>query len=122
MAIMSDMRADGATERMHRCRFRRLRRLAAGVAIAMLLGAAAGSPAGAQILRVGTQSPFVIDPHYRFLGPDMAAARMVFDSFVGRDGESAWVPGLAVSWTPVSETAWEFKLRPGVTFSDGTPF
>ena len=70
----------------------------------MLLLAAVNEPARAQTLRIGTQSPFVIDPHYRFLDPDMAAARMMFDSFVGRDGESAWVPGLALSWTPVNET------------------
>lgn len=78
--------------------------------------------AGAQTLRIGTQSPFVIDPHQVFLGPDMAVARMVFDSFVGRDGESNWVPGLALSWSAPDDRTWVFKLRPGVVFSDGTPF
>ncbi len=80
------------------------------------------TPAVAQTLRIGTQSPFVIDPHQVFLGPDMAAARMVFDSFVGRDAESRWIPGLALSWTATDDRTWLFKLRPGVTFSDGTPF
>src|SRR5947209_15822470 len=105
-----------------RADWRRLAWRVAVAAVGVLLLAAVNEPARAQTLRIGTQSPFVIDPHYRFLGPDMAAARMVFDSFVGRDGESAWVPALALSWTPVDETTWEFKLRPGVTFSDGTPF
>ena len=27
-----------------------------------------------------------------------------------------------MSWKTVGDTVWEFKLRPGVTFSDGTPF
>ena len=75
----------------------------------------------AQTLRIGTQSPFVIDPHAVFLGPDMAVARQVYDSFVGRDSESNWVPGLALSWKRIDDLTWEFALRPGVTFSDGTP-
>lgn len=91
------------------------------VRIVLLLAIAIG-PASAQSLRIGTQSPFVVDPHYTFLGPDMAAARHIYDSFVGRDAESNWVPGLAVAWTAVDDHTWEFKLRPGVTFSDGTPF
>lgn len=33
------------------------------------------------------------------------------------------VPGLAESWEPNADlSAWTFKLRPGVTFHDGTPF
>ena len=94
-------------------------RLLLGAMLALTLAA---PPARAQELRIGTQSPFVIDPHFTFLGPDMAVAREIYDSFVGRDAESRWVPGLAVSWTPVDDHTWEFKLRPGVTFSDGTPF
>ena len=90
--------------------------IAAAVAVSLI------SPAPAQTLRMGMQSPFVIDPHARFLGPDMAVAREIFDSFVGRDSESHWVPALAVSWKPVDDHTWEFKLRPDVVFSDGTPF
>ncbi|MDH4442467.1 MAG: ABC transporter substrate-binding protein [Rhizobium sp.] len=32
------------------------------------------------------------------------------------------VQGLATAWEQTSPTTWRFKLRPGVTFSDGTPF
>ncbi|MBI0435899.1 ABC transporter substrate-binding protein [Roseomonas sp. KE0001] len=92
---------------------------------ALCLGALALAPAGApraQALRVGVQSPFTLDPHFLFLGPNMAAARHIFDSLVGRDADSNWVPGLAESWTLVSDRVWEFRLRQGVTFHDGTPF
>ena len=32
------------------------------------------------------------------------------------------MPGLALSWQTIASDAWEFKLRPDVKFSDGTPF
>ncbi len=32
------------------------------------------------------------------------------------------IPGLALSWRDVNRTTWQFKLRPGVTFSDGEQF
>lgn len=76
----------------------------------------------AQNLTMGVQSSFTLDPHYLFLGPNMAAARHLYEALVGRDAESRWVPGLALSWTAVDDTTWEFRLRPGVTFHDGTPF
>ena len=79
-------------------------------------------PAAAQSLRMGVQAPFVLDPHYLFLGPNMAAARHVFDSLVGRDADSRWTPSLAESWRQVDERTWEFKLRQGVKFHDGSPF
>lgn len=91
------------------------------IGAAAALGLATGT-AGAQTLTVGVQSSFGIDPHFVFLGPNMAAARHIYDTLVNRDADSRWTPGLTLSWTPVSETVWEFRLRPGATFQDGTPF
>jgi len=79
-------------------------------------------PASAQTLVVGVRSEFAIDPHFLFLGPNMAAARYLFDSFVDRDADARPSSGLAQSWSMLDERTWEFKLRPGVTFHDGTPF
>ena len=92
-----------------------------GAALA-LAGALMAGTATAQTLQVGVQAGFGIDPHFVFLGPNMAAARHIFDTLVNRDADSRWTPGLTQSWTPVGENVWEFALRPGVTFSDGTPF
>ena len=39
---------------------------------------------------------------------------------MGADGERQ--PSLATSWEPVSDTAWRFTLREGVTWHDGMPF
>jgi peptide/nickel transport system substrate-binding protein len=78
--------------------------------------------AAAQELRMGVQSAFVVDPHVLFIGPNMAMARNLFDSFVGRDAEGHWTPTLALSWKQVDPLTWEFALRHDVRFSDGSPF
>ncbi len=80
------------------------------------------SRAMAQTLRMAVQAPFVLDPHYLFFGPNMAATRHIFDSLVGRDADARWVPSLAETWRAVDERTWEFKLRQGVTFHDGSAF
>ena len=71
---------------------------------------------------MGVQSAFVVDPHVLFIGPNMAMARNLFDSFVGRDAEGHWTPTLALSWKQVDPLTWEFALRHDVRFSDGSPF
>ncbi|HEY8611686.1 MAG TPA: ABC transporter substrate-binding protein [Roseomonas sp.] len=73
-------------------------------------------------LTVAVESPFGIDPHFLFVGPNMAAARQIYDSVINRDSESRFVPGLVESWEAPDETTWILKLRRGVTFQDGSPF
>ncbi|NGM20816.1 ABC transporter substrate-binding protein [Roseomonas stagni] len=93
-----------------------LRRLA-------LMGALlAPLPAAAQTLTMAVQSTFGIDPHFFFNGPNMAAARHIYDTVISRDENSRQVPGAVQSWRAVEPQIWELKLRPGVTFHDGTPF
>ncbi|MFX6743291.1 ABC transporter substrate-binding protein, partial [Acinetobacter baumannii] len=45
----------------------------------------------------------------------------VFDSLIKMDADSRIIPGLAESWKLVNETTWEFKIRQGVKFHDGSP-
>jgi peptide/nickel transport system substrate-binding protein len=92
------------------------------LALALLTALGLAPPAAAQNLVVGARSEFVIDPHFMFVGPNMAAARYIFDTLVDRDVDARPAPGLAQSWKLLDDHTWELKLRPGVVFQDGTPF
>ncbi len=71
---------------------------------------------------MGVQSAFLVDPHTLFIGPNMAMARNLFDSFVGKDADGHWTPALAVSWTQIDALTWSFALRHDARFSDGSLF
>lgn len=94
----------------------------------MLMGAAAAialvsHSAAAEELTIGLASePTAIDPHFHNLGPNNAMSRHMFDRLILQNENQQLEPGLAVSWQPVDDLTWEFKLREGVTFHDGSPF
>src|SRR3546814_11152809 len=48
--------------------------------------------------------------------------RHMFEALLLTDENQRLSPGLATSYKPLDDTAWEFKLREGVTFHDGSPF
>ncbi|GHU65602.1 ABC transporter substrate-binding protein [Clostridia bacterium] len=43
------------------------------------------------------------------------------EGLVGVNNDGELIPTLAESWTDEEQTVWKFKIRQGVTFSDGTP-
>jgi peptide/nickel transport system substrate-binding protein len=95
----------------------RLSRLVLSLAAALL-----ALPAGAQTLNVGIGAPITsIDPHFFNAGPNNGMATHLFRFLTQRDASLRLKPDLAESWTAVSETVWEFKLRDGVTWHDGRP-
>jgi peptide/nickel transport system substrate-binding protein len=82
----------------------------------------ASLPALAQELRIGYGAAVTsMDPHFHALTPNMALHQHVFGSLVARDAQFRLEPDIAVSWQAIDDTTWEFKLRPGVQFHDGTP-
>jgi peptide/nickel transport system substrate-binding protein len=92
-----------------------------GAALAQGGGTAPGSMAG--LLRVGLAAPnTTLDPHFQSNAPNNAVASHIFDALVTNDAKSGSAPGLALSWKALDDTHWEFKLRPGITFSDGSDF
>src|SRR6201981_4165041 len=59
----------------------------------------------------------------RFNGLTMYDALTMWD-LSSADKPSVVIPGLATEWKvdEADKTKWTFKLRPGVTFHDGSPF
>jgi peptide/nickel transport system substrate-binding protein len=63
-----------------------------------------------------------IDPHYHNLTPNNNVAAHIFGYLIERNEKSQLVPGLATEWKSIDPTTWEFKLRKGVKFHDGSDF
>ncbi len=77
----------------------------------------------AQELRLGMGADVTsIDPHFVNLFPNNNVALHVFDALVMLDADSRLIPGLATSWKLVDDNTWEFKLRKGVKWHDGSDF
>ncbi len=63
-----------------------------------------------------------IDPHYHNVTPNNNVAAHLFGYLVQRNEKSQLEPGLATEWKTIDPLTWEFKLRRGVTFHDGSDF
>jgi peptide/nickel transport system substrate-binding protein len=70
------------------------------------------------------QQNYSIDPYARpTSGEMMPVLNSTYERLVDMTPDGVLVPKLAESWSAdASGTEWTFKLRPGVTFHDGTPF
>ncbi len=84
---------------------------------------ASATPASGAELTIGIGADVTaIDPHYHNLTPNSNVAAHIFDYLVLRDERQKPIPGLAESWRNVDPLTWEFKLRKGVKFHDGSDF
>jgi peptide/nickel transport system substrate-binding protein len=78
---------------------------------------------GATITIALGSEPTSLDPHIVDDGGERAINDNIYETLLTRDAQGELGPGLAVDLpTQVDDTTWEFKLREGVTFHDGTPF
>lgn len=74
-------------------------------------------------LTIGRPSDAVaLDPKVETTSPGNWVMSNIYETLVVFTQESEFEPGLAESWENVDESTWEFTLREGVTFHDGTPF
>jgi peptide/nickel transport system substrate-binding protein len=93
----------------------------AAVGAALIMASAA--LASAQELRMGISASITsIDPHFHNLTPNNNIGSHIFDRLVHQDERQRLVPALAESWKAIDDTTWEFKLRRGVKFHDGSDF
>jgi peptide/nickel transport system substrate-binding protein len=94
-------------------------------AIAIAIGVAVPAAALAQDARLSigmSTTPTTIDPHEDSSAPNNATSRHIWDSLIDRGGSAENKPQLATEWRAIDPTHWEFKLRDGVTFHDGSAF
>ena len=78
-------------------------------------------PAAAEDLRIAMKGAVdSADPHQSYT-PNRMVELHVYETLLTQDGHLRPVAALAESWRAVDPTTWEFTLRPGVRFHDGSP-
>ena len=92
-------------------------------AIGLLFATAMVTVVSAQTLTIGVRGgPDSIDPHFTASGTHAEALKHVFDTLTWSGDGLEIEPRLAESWKALNDTTWEFKLRKGVKFHDGSDF
>ena len=78
--------------------------------------------AGSITIAIGSE-PASLDPQLRDDGGERAVGRNIYETLMDRTPKGVLVPGLAArAPKKVSAKIWQFKLRPGIKFSNGEPF
>ena len=92
------------------------------MALGAILGALSLGSTAAD-LRIGISADITsLDPHHVNIAPNNNAMWHMFEALTHVDADARIAPGLAESWRAVDATTWEFKLRRGVKFHDGSDF
>lgn len=90
--------------------------------IVLSLGLGVGG-AAAQTLTMGVGSPVSsLDPHYHQLRSNGEIAQSLFGTLVATDPNARIQPSMAESWRALGNEGWEFRLREGIRFHDGSAF
>ena len=104
--------------------------VAATTAIALLVaGCTAAAPknatpvsGGTLVYATGDAEPTCLDPHVGGNYPQALIATQYLESLVSKNKAGAIIPWLASSWMESKDgLSWDFVLRDGVNFTDGTP-
>ncbi|WP_026436606.1 ABC transporter substrate-binding protein [Acidovorax sp. JHL-9] len=94
-------------------------------ALALVLSALAATSlvANAQTIRIANQGDALsMDPHSLNESLQLSTTSNIYEPLVGRNKDLSLAPALATAWKQTSPTVWQFELRKGVQFHDGTPF
>lgn len=84
--------------------------------------AAAGGKEGGNLVVAAFADVSGLDPHTTTADDLGLRSTSMFESLVTQNDQLKYVPALAESWSNSPDgVEWTFKLRPGVTFHDGTP-
>ncbi|MDX5474955.1 MAG: glutathione ABC transporter substrate-binding protein [Bacillaceae bacterium] len=89
--------------------------------LAACSGKSGGTTGGNLVFVTASDAP-TLDPHGMNDTATTNATTQLFDRLTEYASDGSVVPSLAESFSPVDDTTWEFKLRKGVKFHDGTDF
>ncbi len=77
---------------------------------------------GTLVYATGDAEPSCLDPHVGGNYPQALISTQYLEPLVGRDSSGTITPWLATEWeTSEDGLTWDFTLKEGVTFTDGTP-
>ena len=103
--------------------FRQTLKCFGSVALGAAVAASLAMSVQAANLKVGTSYDLsTLDPHFFAAFPTGTSHSYIYDRLVNQDLNTKLIPGLADSWKALDSTTWEFKLRKGVKFHDGSNF
>ena len=92
-------------------------------ALLLATALAAPIPALADDLVIATKSgPASMDPHFTATSANAEATKQIFDTLLKSGNDLQIEPQLATEWKAIDDTTWEFTLREGVKFHDGSDF
>jgi peptide/nickel transport system substrate-binding protein len=98
-----------------------LQRLGCKLLFVLGISLAVIGSANAQELRLAmSAAPTSLDPHFHAVASNFNVAEHMFETLVSLDNDGRIVPRLAESWRTVDPTTWEFKIRKGVKFHNGS--
>jgi peptide/nickel transport system substrate-binding protein len=97
--------------------------LAAAAVSALFAGAAMAGPEDDTLtIGIGEELPS-FDGYISTSRDGVVMTRHLFDMLIYRNPETfAYEPLLATDWERIDDLTWEFTLREGVTFHDGSAF
>jgi peptide/nickel transport system substrate-binding protein len=98
-----------------------MRKLLAAVAVSLLAALFTAAAAADLSIALGADVTS-IDPHFHNLTPNNNVCGHIFEPLVNKDPRGRLTPALAESWRAIDDLTWEFKLRRGVKFHDGSEF
>ena len=88
----------------------------------LLCAALTAAGASAADLRIGVASEVTtLDPHFFHLTSNTEIHKLIYSGLATQDADMRVIPDLAASWRTLDDTHWEFRLRPGIAFHDGSP-
>lgn len=88
-----------------------------------LVAGAAGAAHEPRTLRVALEllPRAFANPHTTSLSPTIFSIAALYDGLTRFDDDGNLSPALAQGWERIDPLTWRFRLRPGVTFSNGRP-